>query len=152
MNKGCALFVAMIIGTLVVGVSCGQSSATPTTTFTITPVPYTVEPSRQAQAPWLVMPTYIDPTQAIIANVGDRFAIGLYVIPRVGEHWVVSFDNDILSNPDQAIVMLDPQSPVDGTAWFMFNTLKSGDTKVSFELITATDQVRTQTSFDIEIP
>ncbi|MDY6918523.1 MAG: hypothetical protein SVP26_11415 [Chloroflexota bacterium] len=98
------------------------------------------------------MPTYIDPTQAIIANVGDRFAIGLYVIPRVGEHWVVSFDNDILSNPDQAIVMLDPQSPVDGTAWFMFNTLKSGDTKVSFELITATDQVRTQTSFDIEIP
>ena len=152
MNKTRTLFFALIIGLTMVSVSCGPSNSNPTTTSAVSPVTYTVDPSRVAQAPWLATPTYTDPAQPITVARGDSFAIGLYVVPRLGEHWVAEFDDSTLSNPNQEIVFLDPKTYVDGTAWFMFNALKAGDTKISFQLVTSTNRVRMQTTFDIRIP
>ena len=132
--------------------SCGRSTTTPPTTYTVTPAPYTVDPSRaqEARVPWLDVATYVDPAQNVVVRVGDRFAIGLYVNPRVGYHWAVEFDDAFLGNLDRQVVMINPGTPVDGTDWYLFSALKGGHTEVSFRLL-HTGQLRGVTSFEVAI-
>ena len=153
MNKGHIVLLTMILTAvpIIFASSCGRSTTVPTTTYAVTPVPYTIDPSRGVDAPWLNMATYVDPAQTVAVRVGDRFAIGLYVNPRVGDHWVVDFDDAFLDNPDQEVVMIDPATPVDGTAWFLFNALKGGHTEVSFRLLHTDERLRAVTSFEVTI-
>ena len=154
MRKGHIVLLAMtaIAVPIVFASSCGRSTIISPTTYTVTSAPYTVDPARarEAGAPWLDVATYVDPAQIVAVGVGDQLAIGLYVNPRVGYHWVVDFDDAFLGNLDRQVVMIDPATPVDGTDWYLFSALKGGHTEASFRLL-HTEQLRAVTSFEVTI-
>ena len=85
-----------------------------------------------APVPWSDVVTYTEQTYHIEAKVGEEFAIGMFASSDF--HFMESHDSTFISKLDDHMVEYQPSTLNNyGTDWFLFKTLKTGDTELVFQ-------------------
>ena len=97
-------------------------------------------------------PAYTDAEETISTSVGEEFAIALYSNPRLGFNWYETHNEKMFALVESSFVAKDKLSPVDGTRYFHFKTLKAGKTEITVTCRHgATGPIREQKVFTVDI-
>lgn len=145
------LQLVMIPGVLLLASACSPEASIAPSTVTPSESVTDVEVTPLAGSPWPDVVSYADATAMEKMATGDEFTIGLNVTPRLGERWIVEYQDTFLSLQESQTVMADPNSPVTGTTWFRFKAISHGSVQITFSLISATNVVRDEISFRFQI-
>ena len=100
--------------------------------------------------PWPNVSYYYDPNVTIVAKVGKEFAVGFDTNSPMGWYWTENHDENLI-NIEDTRALGGPPPHLPNTTWFLFKSIQTGITSISFTYHGNTGDVRSQVVFKVEI-